>query len=85
MTENQSGWFVLFHITLGAVSGGSDAAGCRVIQIAAGLAHNRRKRLNFSPFPRLMCPGFPESGCQLLVMLRAGSKFVIDLGWACQR
>ena len=31
-----------------------------------------------------MCPGFPpQSGCQILVMLRAGSKFVIDLGWAC--
>jgi hypothetical protein len=31
-----------------------------------------------------MCPGFPpESGCQILVMLQAGSKFVIDLGWAC--
>ena len=32
MTENQSGCLVLFHITLGAVRGGSNTAGRRVIQ-----------------------------------------------------
>ncbi len=49
MTENQSGCFVLFHITLGAVSGGSNAAKRQVIQIAAGFVRTRRKR--FSLFP----------------------------------
>jgi hypothetical protein len=31
-------------------------------KIAAGLAHTRRRRLSFSPFPRPMCPGFPGVG-----------------------
>jgi hypothetical protein len=30
---------------------------------AAGPAHTRRQRLSFSPFPRLIALGFPESGC----------------------
>jgi hypothetical protein len=80
---NQGGCLVLSHITLGGIRSGPDAAWCRVIHDSCRTCAYRRKRLGFLPFPRLMCPVFPESSCQILVMLRAGlagSKFVIELG-----
>jgi hypothetical protein len=51
VTGKQCGCLVLPHTTLGEVSGGSDAAGRRVMQIAAGFARTRRERLSFPGFP----------------------------------
>ena len=73
MTGNQSGCLVP-RTTLRGAGGGSDAVRRQVIQLAAGFARTRRRPLSFPGLPDdLMCPGFPESGCRILVMLRAGS------------
>jgi hypothetical protein len=60
--KNQTGCLA-FPTTLRGVSVGPDAARRQVIQITAGFARTRRKRLIPPGFPDvLMCPGFPGVG-----------------------
>ena len=71
-TENPGGCLVLpCHATRsrgrpGCCPAPGHPGSCRICP-------RRPRTLELPRFPRLMCPGFPEPGCRILVMLRAGS------------